>query len=66
MHSIEDIYAIIHAAEKSEANGEYLLAYQTYMIAIEAVVSPLPELILPHMMEPNILRLNAVKSYGTI
>lgn len=37
MHSIEDIYAIIHAAEKSEANGEYLLAYQTYMIAIEAV-----------------------------
>jgi hypothetical protein len=37
MHSIEDIYAIIHAAEKHEANGEYLLAYQTYMMAVNAV-----------------------------
>ena len=37
MHSIEDIYAIIHDAEQHEAKGEYLLAYQTYMEAIIAV-----------------------------
>ena len=37
MHSIEDIYAIIHDAEQYEAKGEYLHAYQTYRIAIEAV-----------------------------
>ena len=37
MHSIEDIYDIIHDAEHYEANGEYLLSYQTYMKAIEAV-----------------------------
>ena len=37
MHSLDDIYAIIHAAEKYEKNGEYLRAYQTYRIAVEAV-----------------------------
>jgi hypothetical protein len=37
MHSLDDIYAIIRAAEKSEAKGEYLRAYQTYRMAIDAV-----------------------------
>lgn len=37
MHSIEDIYAIIHNAEQHEKEGKLLLAYQTYMAAIEAV-----------------------------
>jgi hypothetical protein len=37
MHSIEDIYAIIHDAEQYEKEGKLLLAFQTYMVAIEAV-----------------------------
>ena len=37
MHSIEDIYDIIHEAEQYEANGEYMRAYQTYRQAIDAV-----------------------------
>lgn len=37
MHSIEDIYAIIHEAEQYEANGDCLRAYQTYRQAIDAV-----------------------------
>ena len=37
MHSIEDIYAIIHTAEKHEANGNYPAAYQMYKMALNAV-----------------------------
>ncbi len=37
MHSLEDIYVIIHEAKQYEANGEYLHAYQTYRQAIDAV-----------------------------
>ena len=37
MHSIDDIYAIIHTAEKHEADGNYPAAYQMYLTAINAV-----------------------------
>ena len=37
MHSIDDIYDIIHDAEQFEANGQYLRAYQTYLSAERAV-----------------------------
>ena len=37
MHTIEDIYAIIHDAEQLEVKGEYLQAYRTYRDAIDAI-----------------------------
>lgn len=37
MHSIEDIYALIHEAEQYEQEDKKLQAYQMYMAAIEAV-----------------------------
>lgn len=37
MHSIEDIYDIIHDAEHFEAEGNYLKAYETFISAEHAV-----------------------------
>ncbi len=37
MHSIDDIYGLIHDAEQFEANRQNLRAYQTYLYVERAV-----------------------------